>query len=80
MTSGRVKEWFDEEGWGVLSSPEVPGDLFTHFSMLEMDGYRSLEVGQQVRFEWEPAPSGQDGYYYVARQVRVDAAAGDGRS
>ncbi|MEO3754345.1 cold shock domain-containing protein [Streptomyces sp. B6B3] len=62
-----VREWRDEEGWGVLDSPQTPGGCWTHFSHVEADGFRSLEPGQRVRLEWE-AP-GQDGFDY--RAVRV---------
>lgn len=34
-----------------------------------MDGYRGLAVGQEVEFDWEHVPAGQDGYVYRARLV-----------
>lgn len=55
----------------MLRSAEVGSDIFAHFSELVMDGYRSVEPGQAVRFECEHFPSGQDGYVYRASNVRV---------
>jgi CspA family cold shock protein len=66
-TTATVREWRDEEGWGVLDSPDTPDGCWVHFSHLEMPGYRGLDPGQVVRLDWE-AP-GQDGYGY--RAVRV---------
>ncbi len=64
---GTVREWHDEDGWGVLDSPETPGGCWAHFSMVQVDGYRSLLEGQAVHFEWERG--WQDGYDF--RAVRV---------
>lgn len=72
MTSGRVKRFSDEEGWGVLTSDDVPGDIFVHFTHIAGDGYRTLVAGERVRFEWEHYPSGQDGCYYRATRVVQD--------
>jgi CspA family cold shock protein len=66
-TSATVREWRDDEGWGVLDSPDTPGGCWTHVSHIEMSGYRVLSPGQAVRLEWESP--GQDGYGY--RAVRV---------
>jgi cold shock protein len=67
MVNAVVREWHDEEGWGVLDSSETPGGCWAHFSEIEMDGYRSLSPGQRVGLEWE-AP-GQDGYDYRALRI-----------
>lgn len=67
MVEAVVRQWDNEEGWGVLDSPETPGGCWTHFSHVEMDGYRSLVPGQRVDLVWESL--GQDGYDF--RAVRV---------
>ena len=69
MVDGTVKSWDEDEGWGVLTSPDVPGELFAHFSQIEGDGYRALRAGERVRFEAEGFPGGQDGYFFRARQI-----------
>ncbi len=50
MTNGIVK-WFNaEKGYGFIST-ESEGDVFVHFSALQMDGYKALNEGQNVEFE-----------------------------
>jgi len=55
--TGKVK-WFSSiKGYGFI---EVPGhkDIFVHFSAIQAEGYRSLEVGQTVAFEIVDGRSG----------------------
>lgn len=69
MAKATVREWHEEEGWGVLDCPETPGGCWAHYSTLEMDGFRSLTAGQHAELEWEAPGFKQDGYDY--RAVRV---------
>ncbi|WP_407674480.1 cold-shock protein [Nonomuraea glycinis] len=70
MTRGTVKFWKAEKGWGAISSPELPAgrDAFVHFSNMVEDGYRSLEVGEEVEFDL--VERSQDSFDYVAENVR----------
>ena len=57
MATGTVK-WFNaEKGYGFISQAEG-ADVFVHFSAIQMNGYRSLEEGQQVEFEVNEGPKG----------------------
>lgn len=56
----------DEEGRGVLDSPETPGGCFGHFSDIQMTGFRTLAPGQQVDLTWE-APGFKQGGTTTAR-------------
>ncbi|MBA1334378.1 MAG: Cold shock protein of CSP family [Firmicutes bacterium] len=50
MEKGRVK-WFNaEKGYGFIER-ENGEDVFVHFSAIEMDGFKTLEEGQEVEFE-----------------------------
>ena len=50
MTQGTVK-WFNaEKGYGFITVEGGDQDVFVHWTAIEMDGYRSLEEGQQVQF------------------------------
>ncbi|MDR5659566.1 cold-shock protein [Serpentinicella sp. ANB-PHB4] len=50
MENGTVK-WFNaEKGFGFISR-ENGEDVFVHFSAITMDGFKTLEEGQQVQFE-----------------------------
>ena len=68
MDRGTVRLWIDDEGWGVIDSPQTPNGCWAHFGVLEMAGYRALTAGQAVEFTWEPAQ--QDGYDFRAVTVR----------
>ncbi|WP_299037490.1 cold-shock protein [uncultured Pseudokineococcus sp.] len=51
MAQGTVK-WFNaEKGYGFITVDGGGPDVFVHWSAIQMDGYRSLEEGQQVEFE-----------------------------
>lgn len=50
MQTGKVK-WFNaEKGFGFIES-EDGTDVFVHFSAINMDGYKTLDEGMEVRFE-----------------------------
>lgn len=71
-TRGSVLVWRPEDGWGVIATEATPGGCWAHFSSLEMDGYRTLHVGQHVTVDYEPAE--QDGYRWRAVRVSLDGA------
>jgi CspA family cold shock protein len=70
MALGTVKFYRQEKGWGAIASPELPDglDAWVHFSVIEMDGYRSLDEGDQVEFDYEAAQ--QDSFRFRATRVR----------
>jgi CspA family cold shock protein len=54
---GRVK-WFDaRKGYGFIERPGQE-DVFVHFSAIEMEGYKTLEDGEEVEFEIKPTERG----------------------
>jgi CspA family cold shock protein len=67
---GTVREWHDDEGWGVLDSPETPGGCWMHYTDIDMTGYRLVTKGQRVAFSYEPAS--QDGFRWRAVSVRPE--------
>ena len=70
MTRGTVKFYKEDKGYGAIASPDLPDgfDAWVHFSVIEGDGYRSLEVGAPVDFDYEPAR--QDSFRFRATRVR----------
>ena len=51
MVDGVVK-WFDaKKGYGFVVSPEVDGDVFVHYTKIQMEGFKKLETGEKVAFE-----------------------------
>lgn len=58
MATGTVK-WFNaSKGYGFISPSSGGDDLFAHFSVIEMDGFKNLKEGQQVEFEIQAGPKG----------------------
>jgi CspA family cold shock protein len=54
---GTVK-WFNAaKGYGFLGR-ENGDDVFVHYSVINMDGYKRLEKDQQVEFSIEDGPKG----------------------
>lgn len=52
MAKGRVKWFNNAKGYGfILPENEEGGDLFAHYSSIEMEGYKTLKAGQAVTFE-----------------------------
>ena len=70
MAVGVVREWHDEDGWGVLDSDETPGGCWAHFSHLHMAGFRRAAPGQRVTSTHEQVA--QDGFDFRAVDVTID--------
>ncbi|MCI7354107.1 MAG: cold shock domain-containing protein CspD [[Actinobacillus] rossii] len=51
MEVGVVKWFNNAKGFGFINAEGSEDDIFAHFSVIEMDGYRSLKAGQKVNFE-----------------------------
>jgi CspA family cold shock protein len=58
MARGKVKWFNNQKGYGFIT-PESGKDVFVHFSAIQGDGYKSLEEGQEVEFEIEQGPKGE---------------------
>ena len=58
MAKGKIKWFNDQKGFGFIQSDDGGEDVFVHHSVIEMDGYRSLQEGQPVEFEVESGAKG----------------------
>ena len=51
MSTGKVK-WFNEnKGFGFITPDDSSDDLFVHHSEIKGSGYATLQEGQTVEFE-----------------------------
>ena len=58
MSTGKVK-WFNgEKGFGFIEQPDGGKDVFVHFSAIQGDGFRDLNEGDEVEFNVEQGQKG----------------------
>lgn len=58
MQTGIVKWFNNTKGYGFILADNGGGDIFAHYSAIDMDGYKTLKAGQSVQFEAEQGPKG----------------------
>lgn len=57
MSTGKVK-WFNaEKGYGFITD-ENGQDVFVHFSAIQVDGFKTLDEGQEVSFDVQNSDRG----------------------
>ncbi|CAH0533362.1 Cold shock-like protein CspD [Vibrio stylophorae] len=58
MATGTVKWFNNAKGFGFICPDMGDGDIFAHYSTIQMDGYRTLKAGQQVQYDIHEGPKG----------------------
>ena len=58
MARGKVKWFNNKKGYGFIT-PESRNDVFVHFSAIKSDGYKTLQEGQEVEFDIQQGPKGE---------------------
>ena len=62
-TTGIVKWFNDEKGFGFISQENGGPDVFAHFRQIKGDGFKSLAEGQRVEFtvtQGQKGPQAED--------------------
>jgi CspA family cold shock protein len=57
MPEGTVKWFNNSKGYGFITT-EDGGDVFVHYSSIQGDGFKSLDIGDRVTFEIEESSKG----------------------
>ncbi len=68
MSTGKVK-WFNEQkGWGFIAPDDGSEDVFVHFSALTGEGFKTLKEGDAVSYELQPGKNGKQQAANVKRE------------
>lgn len=57
-TSGTVKWFNDEKGFGFITPDEGSKDCFVHHTSIQANGFKSLAEGDRVEFDMIQEPKG----------------------
>lgn len=73
MPNGIVKWFSDKKGYGFIEQEEE-GDVFVHFSAIQMEGFKTLAEGDHVTFDVERGQRGPAAKNVVKIGSAEDAA------
>jgi CspA family cold shock protein len=59
LARGIVKWFSNQKGYGFITVLDSGSDVFVHHSAIQGEGYKSLDEGQEVEFEIEKGPKGE---------------------
>ncbi len=57
MATGKVKWFNDQKGFGFIADNSGK-DVFVHHSVIDGEGFRTLQEGETVEYEFEDGPKG----------------------
>ena len=58
MATGTVKWFSDAKGFGFIEPDDKGVDVFAHYSVIQMDGFKTLKQGCRVTYELHESPKG----------------------
>lgn len=58
MARGKVKWFSDQKGYGFITT-ETGTDVFVHHKSIQGEGFKTLAEGQEVEFDVEKGPKGE---------------------
>ena len=67
METGIVKWFNDTKGFRFITPDAGGGDLFAHFSAIDMNRFKTLSEGQKVQFEVTEGANGKQASRIQAR-------------
>jgi CspA family cold shock protein len=73
MATGKVKWFNDQKGFGFIASDQSGKDIFVHHTVIQAEGFRTLQDGETVEYEAEDGPKGMKAT--LVRRVPAPVAA-----
>lgn len=58
MAKGKVKYFNQHKGWGIITGADEEHDVYVHYTAINMEGYRTLEEGQEVSYDVRDSDTG----------------------
>ncbi len=58
MAKGRVKWFSNQKGYGFITM-DTGNDVFVHHNSIQGDGFKTLDEDQEVEFDVEDTPKGE---------------------
>ncbi|MGI8621916.1 MAG: cold-shock protein [Solirubrobacteraceae bacterium] len=58
MSTGTVKWFNNDKGFGFITPDDQGKDLFVHHSAIQGSGFKSLDEGAKVEYEAQEGPKG----------------------
>ena len=59
MAQGIVKWFNNTKGFGFIDAGDGRGDVFAHYSAIDMEGFKTLAQGSTVSYELVEGPKGR---------------------
>jgi CspA family cold shock protein len=74
MRTGKVKWFNDTRGYGFISDDQGGEEVFCHYKVVEMEGFKTLKEGQPVAYEAHATPMGLKASKVVPQESTKAAA------
>lgn len=58
MATGKVKWFNDQKGFGFIAAAVDGKDVFVHHSVIEGEGFKTLQENESVEYDFEDGPKG----------------------
>ena len=65
MSTGIIKWFNNEKGYGFINSSNNQEDMFVHYTSIKIDGFKTLSEGQIVEFKLIKTDKGLQGSIYL---------------